>query len=369
MSRGPWVLVTDGSKRPCGQGRASLAAVRALAAGGYRPAVTVAGPMSLAAASRHCARRVPAPAVTEDGYLEAVQAELARHTYLTVQPASDSALLALGDTAASRLLDKTELERLAGSAGIPMPPSRVFGSTEELAAAADELHYPVVIKPTVHRYNPYRVDSPAELTSGMLGDGSVVVQQYVDAPITGVAGLVWNGDLVAAVHQRWLRIWKLDCGNAAAAETIAPDRGLEERLVAILEGYNGIFNAQFIGPYLLDIHPRVYGTHPLAVAAGVNLIALYCDLLQGKSVSRARARPGAFYRWIEGDIRHALSSVRTGRMSPLAAVAALRPRRGTAHSTESLRDPGPMLTRLRFGSSRVHMSDDARRAAGRVTAS
>jgi hypothetical protein len=369
VKRGPWVLVTDGSKRAGGQGRASLAAVRALAARGYRPAVTVAGPTSLAAASRHCARRVPAPAVTEDGYLEAVRAELAARPYLSVLPASDSTLLALGTPAAARLLDKTELALLAERAGIPMPPSRVFGSTEELVAAAHELDYPVVLKPTVHRYNPYRVDSPEHLTSKMLGEGEVVVQPYVNAPITGVAGLLWGGELVAAVHQRWLRIWKLDCGNAAAAETTEADGALEDRLVAALEGYTGIFNAQFIGPYLLDIHPRVYGTHPLAVAAGVNLIASYCDLLQGESVPRVRARPGAFYRWIEGDLRHALASVRRGRMRPLQALATLRPRLGTAHSTESLSDPGPMLTRLRFGSTRVHMSDDTRRAAGKVTAS
>ncbi|MFN2490068.1 MAG: hypothetical protein ABR529_10080 [Actinomycetota bacterium] len=367
MNERPWVLVTDGSKRAGGQGRASLAAVRALGVAGYRPAVTVAGGTSLAAASRFCERRVPIPPVTDEGYVAAVRNELAARPYLTCLPASDAALLALG-APVDHLVDKTELQRHARAAGIEMPPSRVFSSTEELLAAAGELDYPLVVKPTVHRYNPYRVESPELLTSKMLGEGEVVIQPYLNEPIRVVAGLVWRGELVAAVHQRWLRIWKLDCGNAAAAETTAVDPDIEQRLLAMLEGYEGIFNAQFIGPYLLDIHPRVYGTHPLAVAAGVNLIGAYCDLLSGTRVAPMRARPGAFYRWIEGDLRHAYAAVRRGRMSPLAALASLRPRRGTAHSTESLGDPGPMLSRLRFGSGRVHMSEDARRSAGRVPA-
>ncbi|CAN5701379.1 hypothetical protein BH24ACT26_BH24ACT26_04930 [soil metagenome] len=361
MTKGPWVLVTDGSRRVGGQGRAAVAAVRALGAAGYRPAVTVSGGRSLAAASRFCARRVEVPPVTQPGYAAAVRVELAARPYLTCLPASDAALLAL-EAPVEHLVDKAQLAKHAERAGIEMPPSRHFGSTEELVAAASGLDYPVVVKPTTHRYNPYRADSAAELTNRMLGQGEVVIQPYVDEPIRVVGGLVWQERMVLAVHQRWLRIWKPDCGNASAAETVAPDHDVEQRLVELLEGYDGIFNAQFIGPYLLDIHTRVYGTHPLAMAAGINIIASYCDLLQGKEVPSMRARPGSFYRWIEGDVRHVARALRSGRMSVPAAAAALRPRWGTAHSTESLSDPGPMLARFGFGVRRVHMSDEDRRA-------
>jgi hypothetical protein len=360
VRRGPWVLVSDGSRRAGGQGRSAVAAVRALAAGGYRPAVTVSGG-SLAAASRHCARRVAVPPVMEPGYVEAVRAEMERHPYLVCLPASDAALLAL-DPRVEHLVDKVQLAKHAERAGIPMPPSRHFDSTEELVSAASLLDYPVIVKPTTHRYNPYRADSPAALTSRMLSEGEVVVQPFVREPIRMVGGLVWERSLVQAVHARWLRTWKLDVGNASAAETIPPDAALEERLEELLEGYEGVFNAQFIGPYLLDVHARVYGTHPLAVAGGVNLIASYCDLLQGKRVPRARARPGALYRWIEGDLRHVRAALRSGRMTLPQALAALRPRRGAAHSVESLLDPGPMLARLGFGARRLRLSDDERRA-------
>jgi hypothetical protein len=133
---------------------------------------------------------------------------------------------------------------------------------------------------------------------------------------------------------------------ATAAETVQPDAQLEERLTHLMAGYDGYFHAQFAGPYLLDLNLRVHTSHPLAIAAGVNLVGIYCDLLRGEEVATVRGRAGHFFRWIEGDIRHVAKALRMGRMSPGQAVAALRPRKGTVHSTESLRDPGPMLSRL-----------------------
>ena len=356
----PWVLVADGSVRPGGQGRAAVAAVRALGRGGYRAAVTASDPSSLAAASRYCSRTVPVPRITDAGYADVVAAELERHPYLTCLPASDQVLEALG-APGGHLLDKVELARRARDAGVPVPPSRLFSSAEELRAAAHELDYPVVVKPVVHRYTPYRASSPEELTAKMLGEGEVMIQPFVDEPIRMVSGVAWKGRVVTAVHQRWLRLWKPIMGNASAAETTEPDEALEERLATLLEGYEGVFNAQLIGPYLLDLHPRVYGTHVLAEAAGVNLIAMWCDLLRGLDVEPERARPGVLYRWIEGDLRHVYEGLRAGRLDPLAAARTLAPRRGTAHSTESLSDPGPMLKRAWYSLRRIHIPEESRR--------
>jgi hypothetical protein len=356
----PWVLVADGSVRPGGQGRAAVAAVRALGRGGYKAAVTVSDRSSLAAASRYCGRTVPVPRITDPGFADAVRAELERHPYLTCLAASDQVLEAL-DAPVGHLLDKVELARRADEAGVPVPPSRVFSSPEELAVAAEELDYPVVVKPVVHRYTPYRASSPAELTAKILGDGEIIIQPFVDEPIRMVSGVMWGDRLVGAVHQRWLRSWKPVTGNASAAVTTESDPELEGCLETLLRGYEGVFNAQLIGPYLLDVHPRVYGTHVLAEAAGANLIALWCDLLRGLKVTPPRARPGVLYRWIEGDLRHVYEGLRSGRLSLPAALRIAAPRRGTAHSTESLSDPGPMLKRAWYSLRRAHIPEESRR--------
>jgi len=349
---GPWVLIADGSRRPGDQGRSAVAAVRALGRAGYRAAVTVTSGSSLAAASRYCDRRVPVPSIMDtDAYRRSVGEELARNQYLTSLPASDAALRVLAGRGAD-LLDKFQLEAAVGAAGLRMPPSLLFDSVSELRDAAREFEYPVVVKPSTHRQKPQRITSPEQLSEASISEGGLVVQPYLSDPIRSVSGLMWKGELLGAVHSIWLRKWRLDCGNASAAETVGPDAELELRIATLLKDHEGVFNTQFIGPYLLDVHPRVYGTHSLAVAAGVNQIALYCDLLRGLSVNPPPARQGVRYRWAEADFKHLFSSVRAGRVSAGAALGALRPRRGTAHSTESLTDPGPMLARVRYGLTR-----------------
>lgn len=350
-SRARWlgtgVLVTDGGD---GQGRSSLAAVRALAEGGYRPVVTVSGPSSLAASSRYCRRRVIVPPVTEPGYAEAVRAELAARPYLTVLAASDAALLALGSPV-GHLLNKAELTDLARVAGLPVPPTRTFPSRAELLAAED-LEFPAVVKPAVSTHPARLVRSATDLEPTVDGNGPFVVQPYEEQALRAVSGVVWEGQLVAASHQRYVRTWPVECGTGCAAETVEPNLELEERLLRLLAGYRGIFQAQLAGDRLLDLNPRVYGSLPLAVAAGANLPAVYCDLLSGGDVRSVRARPGVFYRWLEGDLRHLAWLVRTRRAGFVSALQELPPRARAAHSTESLRDPMPMVARMRYAATR-----------------
>src|SRR5207249_1841717 len=84
--------------------------------------------------------------------------------------------------------------------------------------------------------------------------------------------------------------------------------------------------------------------------AGANLPGIYCDLLRGARVEGVvRARPGAFYRWLEADLRYVAAGLRSRRLSPADAIRLLRPRRHAAHGgPESITDPGPMVARLRY---------------------
>jgi hypothetical protein len=363
--RRDWVLVADGSRRSGDQGRAALAAVRALGAAGFRPAVTVSSRFSLAGRSRYCSRRVAVPPVTDEGFLPALRNELASRPYLACLPVSDAVQIML-DAPGAEFLDKEQLAISAQRAGIPTPPSRSFDSSAELVAAADDLEYPVVVKPVVHTYDPFRANSPVELTKKIVQEGPVVVQPFLTEQIRSLSGVVWKGTLTAAVHSVWLRIWPSECGSASAAETVAPDFELEDRMATLLRGYDGIFNAQFIGNYLLDLHPRIYGTHSLAMAAGVNQVAIYCDLLRGGELPAVRGKAGAFYRWLEGDLRLAYTLVRKRELSLGVAFANLRPRRGAAHSIESIGDPGPLLARLSYSTRRLRMSAEERRAGQRL---
>ena len=344
----PWVLVTDSGD---GHGRSSVAAVRALARASYRPAVAASGRYALGAASRYCRHRVDVPPAESPRYADAIRSELASRDYLTVLPASDAALLALGSSTEAELVDKVRLAARARSVGIAVPESTLFESEEDLLRAAPDLDYPIVIKPVARRSHlslpTRRVDRPSDLMAVPRGQGGVIVQPYITAPLLAVCGVIWRGHLVAASHQRYLRTWPAGSGPSCAAWTIAPDLELEKRVVALLGDYEGIFQAQFAGEHLIDLNPRVYGSLPLAVAAGANLVGVLCDLLRGVDRADVRAKPGVFYRWLEGDARTLFAAMRRGKISPGSALRALAPRLGTAHSVESLNDPGPMLMRLR----------------------
>ena len=343
----PVVLVSD---HVDGRSRSAVAAVRALGASGHRAVVTVSGGRSAAAASRSCAGVLTVPRFDSPDFRKVVEHYLQSHPGATVLPASDAVLVAL-DLPGAELVDKAELPRRAAAAGLPIPSSRSFGSPEELLAAED-LDYPLVVKAAV-KTRPSdvaaRADSRQDLMAA-LGTlrGTLVVQPFATGPMTAVCGVVADGRLLAVVHQRYVRIWPPDCGTASAAVTTEPDLELEERLPRLLEGHTGVFQVQLVGNQVIDVNPRVYGSLPLAVAAGANLPAIAADVAAGRPGpdSLVRGRAGVRYRWLEGDLRRLLHDRREGRLSPGETVRALLPRRGTAHSVESLRDPGPAAARL-----------------------
>jgi CelD/BcsL family acetyltransferase involved in cellulose biosynthesis len=348
VTRARQVLITDAGDA---QARSAVAAVRALGAAGYTPAVARSGPYSLAAASRFCRRVVDIPPAGHPAFRSAVEAELKGGSYLTILPSSDAALLGL-QAPVEDLVNKQRITERARAAGLPTPPTQTFDSAEEALSRRHEIEFPVVVKPAARRSAApapsYLAPGPGDLMTAAEWNCPLLIQPYLREEVHAVCGVVWQGRLMASVHQRYLRTWPADCGTSSAAVTIEPDLDLDERLLMMLEGYDGIFQAQFAGRYLLDLNPRVYGSLPLAVAAGANLVGVYCDLLAGRESPPVRARAGVFYRWLEGDLRSLWTAIRRGQMPVSSALGELRPRRGAAHSTESLRDPRPALVRAAY---------------------
>lgn len=348
---GTWVLVTDGTG---GQNRSALAAVRAVAAAGYRAAVTVTGRGSLAAASRHCSRIVRVPPVDDAAYAGAVQAEAAEHGYLTVLPASDAAVLAL-QAPGRELLDKARLGELAGLAGLRVPQSRRVETWDELRAVAAELPLPCVVKPVLRsssRHRPARrFDDVGQLLAAPPAAGPLLVQPAVEGRMHAVCGVVHGGRLRAVVHQEHVRIWPPRAGDACWAVTTEADADRESALERLLAGYEGLVQAEFCGDHLLDVNPRVYGSLPLALAAGVNPVQVWCDLLRGVDPGVQRARPGVAHRWWEGDLRHLAAQLRAGTLSLPAAGRALGTSAGRDGS--AARDPWPTAQRWAHAVRRI----------------
>ena len=364
----PRVLVTGG-EHPAG-----LAALRALHRAGFETWAAVQSRDCLAARSRAAAGLVDVPdARTEpDAWVEALATAAKTHGMAAVLPGTEPALLAMAgregafpDSVAigsspeptlRRATDKIALGLLALRAGMHAPPTHVVSADGDVDA--EGVTYPAMVKPLrsellaggrLRRYEAQRVESEPELAAALQAypDGVGLVQPYLDGRLISVNGVAFRGELYGANQHVVHRVWPDRCGQAVYAETIPMTPGRDQRVAAFMRhlDWNGVFNLQLIewdgGEYVIDLNPRFYVSLTLAVAAGLNLPAIWTSLLLGMPVVANGYRTGVRFRQEKGDPRAILSEMRRGEM---AAARDLLPRPNTVHALFSIRDPRPGLS-------------------------
>jgi ATP-grasp in the biosynthetic pathway with Ter operon len=318
---------------------------------------------------------VPDARLDPAGFAAELAEGVERSSARAVLPGTEGALLALSANAAlfdddvalgicspaitAGATDKVATLAEAAEAGIEVLSAEVRGV--ETASDTADVRYPVIVKPLrselpvdgeLRRYETRRAGDHAELTLALAGlpDGVGIVQKYVDGRIKTVNGVAWQGEIVAEVHKEGLRTWPAGCGPVSYAQTISMDPLLSEQARALMArlGWSGIFNLQFIESgtdrFLIDVNPRFYTSLALAVAAGMNLPAIWLDLLLGKRPEVGAYRVGVRFR-SEDDLRSLAHEFVAG--DRLAALAGLLPQPGTAHGILTLRDPRPGLSYLR----------------------
>jgi predicted ATP-grasp superfamily ATP-dependent carboligase len=356
-----------------------LAAVRALRDAGHRPWVAVHEAGAYAARSRAAAGviSVPDPSRDEKGFVCALADAAARIPVAVVLPGTEVELAVLSQHAdrfpatvalgvcppsiVSTATNKALFAQLAQSAGLSVP------RTEEVSLSDRRrelpLRFPAVVKPlgselrsddrAIRHFVPRRVDSSEELRAALalFPAGRGLVQPYLPGPLGSIAGVFWKGEMIGAVQSSAQRIWPRHCGSMTYAVTVPLNQDLaalvDNLLVAI--GWNGLFQIDFIEHagryYVIDLNPRIYTSLAITTRAGVNLPAIWVDLLRGRATSaRHRYLSGVAYRHDEDDIRALVVMLIRGPRG--AALRGLFPRLRTAHAVFAFRDPLPALTSL-----------------------
>jgi biotin carboxylase len=255
-------------------------------------------------------------------------------------------------------VNKDALVSLAAGAGLPTPESIECAAAEDASGAAEELGYPVVVKPvrtaagaTALPRKALVAGDAATLHAALpLFGMPVLLQRYHDAPVVSFAGVRAGGRLLGVAVSRYQRTWFPDGGSASLSESISVDGGLMERVEALAAAaqVQGIFELELLelgnGRHAaIDLNPRIYGSMALAIAAGANLPAVWVRWLLGETPAWCEARPGVRYRWEDAEVRHLLWHARRGSLR--AALGVLRPRRRVAHAYFRLDDPGPVAAR------------------------
>jgi len=366
------VLLTDAEER------AVLGACRGLTRAGYRVCAVARGRPAATHWSRSCAERVVLPDARRDAhdFVDRLEELVGTGRYAALIPGTDASLLAISEhrdrigsstrlglpsrEAVRRSVDKRVLLEVAVGVGLAQPKSQACADPDQAEAAAEELGYPVVLKP-VQTFLPVNggfrqqrvvlVNDVEELRRSLSElTPPLIIQHYERAGFLSCTGVFAGGRLLALTTSRVLRLWPPLAGMHAYSETVRAPDGLAERVSRLLAdvGWQGIFQLQMLELAdgrlsVIDLNPRVFASITLDDSAGANLAAVWCDWLLGRDPLPVVARPARRYRWEEGELCHLAWQLRHRRLR--AATAVLLPHRRVTHSWFRVTDPGPLVAR------------------------
>ena len=302
------VLVTD-----AGRGSA-VSIIRSLGRRGCRVIAADPDPGSAGFRSRYTAAGVvyPAPETDASGCAEALYRAVCEYGVDLLIPVTDLVILPLSQQrarfrAACRLAlpeaealavtsDKQRTLELAERLGVPAPRSCPVHTVQEAMDCADDLTWPVVLKPQASRQRGVQgVESftvcyaenremLAECMRRFEGRCAVLLQEYTQGTGHGVELLLHEGRPLAAFQHQRLREVPVSGGASAFRQSVPLDPAMLDyacRLMSTL-CWTGLAMVEFKvgpdGPKLMEINGRVWGSLPLAVRSGMDFPARLAEL-------------------------------------------------------------------------------------------
>ncbi|MHB0858702.1 MAG: carboxylate--amine ligase [Anaerolineae bacterium] len=279
------------------------------------------------AATEHLAGSVLFPSDDESVRIFAQQRErLAEHYLVTTPPWEVTSLF----------YDKRLTHRLATRQGVPIPDTYNPHTEEELAAL--EFDLPVVLKPaitphltTVTKKKGYRADTREEalarfrLMASLMDPSEILVQELIPGraeSLYSYVALFQDGRPLAGLSARRLRQHPMEFGRASTYVQTVDVPALGELATRLMQGthYSGLAEVEFMYDRkherfeFLEVNPRIWGWHSIAVRAGLDLPYMAYAHMVGLPVVPTTARVGT--RWVRlvTDVPTAFSEIRAGRL-------------------------------------------------------
>ena len=217
-----------------------------------------------------------------------------------------------------KIYDKKYTYQIAKDNNIPIPKTYYTTNLRELLRL--DLKFPLVIKPSIRPnfYNKiktkaFRINNEKELintynmVSSVIDHSEILVQEFIPGGpnyLYSFSPFFKNGKVVTGVAARRTRQHPMDFGHASTfAELVyMPElQRIAQKFLKLIDFY-GIAEVEFMkdsrnGQYkLIEVNPRVWGWHTLAIAAGVDLpYLLYQDMI-GKDIEIPT--PAEQMKWI-----------------------------------------------------------------------
>lgn len=330
------ILVTDGNTR------AALAITRSLGRAGHEVRVGANTLDSLADASRHCQARVcyPDPDRYGQAFVDFIGDYVAHEAVDVLLPVTDITTLTI-DAHRARMpsgcalpfpdldtvktvADKAAMMTLAEQLGVDIPRTLTLGSAADPAASAQNLNFPLVIKPCKSRvatetgwiYTAVSYAHDAAELQRLLGNLDprvfpVLLQEKIVGPGMGVFICTNRGRVLAGFAHQRLREKPPSGGVSVLRESVALDPLAFEFSARLLEElkWDGVAMVEFKRdvrdgrPKLMEINGRFWGSLQLAIDAGVDFPRLLIDSLERlPEQPQLDYRTGVRTRWLWGDI-------------------------------------------------------------------
>jgi predicted ATP-grasp superfamily ATP-dependent carboligase len=297
-------------------------------------------PRSLAGASKWAAEDIvlPGPLSDPEGFAHGLATLTQRLEPALLLPVSEASLYAAMRAAdrldvkipwpslssISAINDKEAVLATAREIGIATPEQQVASDEGQLLAAASQIGFPVVLKPSRSiRQSGSRSVKLSVAHAGSSGQlrqiastlpGSaypLLVQRKINGPGVGIFLLLWEGQVVGLFSHRRLREKPPSGGVSVYRESVAADPALVSLSLELLKRFNwqGVAMVEYKidettgRPYLMEINGRFWGSLQLAIDAGVDFPALLVDCALGRTPQPVTDyRLGVRSRWWWGDV-------------------------------------------------------------------
>jgi D-aspartate ligase len=316
------VLVMDGRIQSC------LPVIKALCLAGHHVTIAESDPFCVGYFSRYPHRRIRHrdPRVDPEGFLADLKSYLATGEYDVLIPILDvtAELVSQHKEDLARFVhiplvdypifmrarDKSQTMRIAQSQGLPIPKT-YFPDETAIAAIAETVEYPVLIKPniSVGARGLTKVQDGRELKElyplVVARYGPCTIQEFI--PQTGLQYkaqlfLDRSGEVKAAVVYSKIRHFPLEGGVSTLNCTVAREdiAALGKQLLHAMEWYSYADIDLISDPRdgqikIMEVNPRITGSVKICFEAGVDFAKMLVALAMGSEVESVSGYQAGMY--------------------------------------------------------------------------